>query len=154
MPHIILLGNYRDKLEYPELRRKAQEYYDKYKPDRVIIEKKSAGISLIQDLQRAGIPVMKDVPDRDKVARAYAVTPVMQQGRVFLPKGKAFANDLYDEALSFTAVGSHANDDQVDCLTLALSFVIKHYKVSPELPKDIKKAPKVESYWSRLRKVA
>ena len=63
-----------------------------------IIEKKASGQSLIQDMRRAGLPVLDYIPDRDKTARVYAATPMMEAGRrVWLPKGHDWSDDLYSE---------------------------------------------------------
>jgi hypothetical protein len=61
-PNLVLLGNVRERLEYPELRRTAQDLYDDYQPDVCIIEKKASGQSLIQDMRRAGLPVLDYLP--------------------------------------------------------------------------------------------
>ncbi len=55
-PCLILLGNHRERLEYPDLRRVAQELYDEFRPDICIIEKKASGQSLLQELRGDGIP--------------------------------------------------------------------------------------------------
>ena len=99
--NLILLGNERGRFDYPTLRMKAQELYDYHNPDVCIIEKKASGQSLIQDLRRAGLPVLDYIPDRDKTARVYAATPMMEAGRVWLPKGHEWSDDLYSEAITF-----------------------------------------------------
>ena len=66
-----------------KLRRIAQQLYDEHRPDVCMIEKKASGQSLIQDMRRAGLPVLEYLPDRDKVARVYA-TPIMEAGRVWI----------------------------------------------------------------------
>ena len=65
---MILLGNTRGRYEYPELRRIAQDLYREFRPDVCIIERKASGQSLIQDMRRAGLPVVDYLPDMDKVA--------------------------------------------------------------------------------------
>ena len=66
----------------------AQMSFDEHKPDVCIVEKKASGQSLIQDMRRAGLPVLDYTPDRDKISRVYAATPSMEAGRVWFPKGK------------------------------------------------------------------
>ena len=99
--NLILLGNTKGRYEYPELRRIAQELYQAFKPDVCIIEKKASGQSLIQDMRRAGLPVLDYLPDRDKVSRVYAATPLMESGRVWLPEDRLWADDLFSECMSF-----------------------------------------------------
>ena len=145
--NLILLGNIRGRFEYPELRRKAQELYYDYRPDVCIIEKKASGQSLIQDMRRAGLPVLDYLPDRDKVARVYAATPLMEAGRVWLPEGKTWADDLYAECMSFPH-GSH--DDQVDCLTMAIHYMKDSWNlIHPEDPnwEDEPRTKKRVAYW-------
>jgi len=130
--HLILLGNTRGRYEYPELRRIAQDLYRDFRPDVCIIEKKASGQSLIQDMRRAGLPVLDYLPDKDKVARVYASTPMMEAGRVWLPKNKIWADDLFSECMSFPN-GSH--DDQVDCLSMAVHYMKDSWNLThPEDP--------------------
>ena len=127
VPNLILLGNVKDRFEYPDLRRTAQMLYQKHKPDVCIIEKKASGQSLLQDMRLAGLPVLDYLPDRDKVSRVYAATPLMESGRVYIPKGKEWAKDLYDESLAFP---NGAHDDQVDAMTMAIHYMRDSWHVS------------------------
>jgi len=146
--HLILLGNTRGRYEYPELRRIAQELYREFRPDVCIIEKKASGQSLIQDMRRAGLPVLDYLPDKDKVARVYASTPMMEAGRVWLPKNKIWADDLFSECMSFPN-GSH--DDQVDCMTMAVHYMKDSWNLThPEDPSwedEGSKKDKRVAYW-------
>ena len=146
--HLILLGNTRGRYEYPELRRIAQDLYREFRPDVCIIERKASGQSLIQDMRRAGLPVLDYLPDKDKVARVYASTPMMESGRVWLPKNKVWADDLFSECMSFPN-GSH--DDQVDCMTMAVHYMKDSWNlIHPEDPSwedDQSKRNKRVAYW-------
>ena len=51
-----------DRVTYPELRKIAQESYEEYDPDAVLIEKKASGQSLLQDLRMAVGAEAKTVP--------------------------------------------------------------------------------------------
>ena len=51
----IVVEMWYDKVSYPELRSLAQEAYDDWQPDTVLIEKKASGQSLLQDLRMGGI---------------------------------------------------------------------------------------------------
>lgn len=146
--HLILLGNTRGRYEYPELRRIAQDLYREFRPDVCIIERKASGQSLIQDMRRAGLPVLDYLPDKDKVARVYASTPMMEAGRVWLPKNKIWADDLFSECMSFPN-GSH--DDQVDCMTMAVHYMKDSWNLThPEDPSwedEGSKKDKRVAYW-------
>jgi len=146
--HLILLGNTKGRYEYPELRRIAQDLYKEFRPDVCIIERKASGQSLIQDMRRAGLPVLDYLPDKDKIARVYASTPMMEAGRVWLPKNKIWADDLFSECMSFPN-GSH--DDQVDCLSMAIHYMKDSWNLThPEDPSwedDGSKRDKRVAYW-------
>jgi predicted phage terminase large subunit-like protein len=111
----IVLEAWYDKVSYPELRKLAQEAYDDWEPDAVLIEKKASGQSLLQDLRMAGVPVLAYSPDRDKEARAHAASALLEDGRIFYPKRK-WAEDLISICAAFPA---HPNDDIVDTCTQA-----------------------------------
>ena len=145
-PNLILLGNVRGRFEYPELRRTAQMLYSKHKPDVCIIEKKASGQSLIQDMRRSGLPVKDYMPDRDKVARAYAASPIMEAGRVWIPKNKKWADELIEELTRFPHA---AHDDQVDALVMAIHYLKESWHVThPDDPEwEDEKRHKRVAYW-------
>tara|TARA_R110002051_G_C8656527_1_gene488370 strand:- start:229 stop:1092 length:864 start_codon:yes stop_codon:yes gene_type:complete len=112
----ILLEAYWGKPSYPELRKLAQEAYEEWEADTVLIEKKASGQSLLQDLRMSGVPVLAYSPDRDKVARAHASSALLEDGRIYYPSDKRWAKDLIDIVAAFPA---HPNDDIVDTCTQA-----------------------------------
>lgn len=116
LDNVILLDAWRDRVDFPDLRTKVKVLIKKYQPDTVLIESKASGQSLIQELRRAGIPVVAYTPDRDKVARAWSVQPILESGVVWAPE-KPFADMVIDECAAFPT-GAH--DDLVDCTTQAL----------------------------------
>ena len=144
--HLILLGNIKGRFEYPELRRITQQLYHEYRPDVCIVEKKASGQSLIQDMRRAGLPVLEYLPDRDKVARVHAASPMIEAGRVWIPKNKKWSDDLLQEMLRFP---NAAHDDQVDAMTMAIHYMKEAWHLShPEDPEweDEPKQKRV-AYW-------
>ena len=112
----IVLEMWYDRVNYPELRRLAQDSYDEYQPDAVLIEKKASGQSLLQDLRMAGIPVLEYSPDRDKEARAHASSALLEDGRIWYPADKRWAKDLISICAAFP---TGDNDDIVDTCTQA-----------------------------------
>jgi predicted phage terminase large subunit-like protein len=145
--NLILLGNLKGRFEYPELRRMSQLLYDQFKPDVCIIEKKASGQSLIQDMRRSGLPVREYLPDRDKVSRVYAASPMMEAGKVWIPVHKKWAADLIEELIQFP---NAAHDDQVDALTMAIHFMRDSWHVThPEDPEwdDERPQRKRVAYW-------
>jgi predicted phage terminase large subunit-like protein len=116
--NIILLNAFRDRMEFPELKRCAIEQYKEWNPDSVIIEKKASGAPLIYEMRAMGIPVQEFTPSRgnDKISRLNAVSDLFASGRVWAPNTQ-WAEEVVDEVASFPA-GEH--DDYVDSVSLAL----------------------------------
>lgn len=147
--NVLLLNQVRGRWGYPELRRQALEQYKAFKPDRIIIENKASGQSLIQDLKLNGLPVQGYQPDRDKVARAHAVTGIIERQRVWMPLTKKYAAEVLQELLEFPK-GAH--DDAVDAMVILLLYLRRRYELTqehvtrPEAPSYRK--PR-RSYWSQ-----
>jgi len=116
-----LLDVWRDKVEFPELKRVAIALYERDMPNLVLVEDKASGQSLIQELQRnTRIPVLPVKVDRDKIARVYAATPIIEAGKVFLPEN---AHWLFDYIEELSAFPNTEHDDQVDSTTQVLSYL-------------------------------
>ena len=132
----LLLEAWADRVDYYELRKLAKESYNKWRPDRVLIEKKASGISLVQDMRRGGIPVSTYSPDRDKIARAYAVQPMLESGLVWLPDRK-WAEAVRDHASAFPT-GAPPSADYTDTITQALLYLRNSWWVHQidDLPKE------------------
>tara|TARA_R100000664_G_C2758436_1_gene147318 strand:- start:2234 stop:3754 length:1521 start_codon:yes stop_codon:yes gene_type:complete len=118
VPNLILLDAYRKRMEFPELKIKAQEHYTDWEPDALIIEAKAAGAPLVFELRAMGIPVSEFTPTRgnDKIARVNAVTDLFASGAIWAPDTR-WAQEVVEETASFPA-GEH--DDYVDSTTQAL----------------------------------
>jgi predicted phage terminase large subunit-like protein len=117
-PNLILLDAFKDKLEFPELKKAAYQMYYDWEPDQMIVEAKAAGSPLIFELRAMGIPVTEFTPSRgqDKIARVNAVTDLFASGIIWVPPTR-WAEELVEEAAAFPA-GEH--DDLVDSMTQAL----------------------------------
>jgi predicted phage terminase large subunit-like protein len=96
-------------------------------------------------MRRAGLPVLDYIPDRDKTARVYAATPLMEAGRVWLPKGNEWSDDLFSEAIMFPN-GRH--DDQVDAMTMAIHYMKESWNLTH--PDD----PDYDEGYERKKRVA
>ena len=149
IPNAILINMVKGRWGYPKLRSTAMSLWHKYKPDRVIIENKASGQSLIQDLRMNRLPITPFTPDRDKVSRANAVTPMLEAGRVWLPKGKKYTAELMAEALQFPR-GRH--DDAVDAMVMALLYLGRLHELSQaEISKPEQPYRRTfRSYWGSL----
>jgi len=116
--NIILLNAYRERMEFPTLKRVAIEQYQDWEPDSIIIEKKASGAPLIYEMRAMGIPVQEFTPSRgnDKITRLNSVSDLFASGIVWAPN-RSWAEEVIDEVASFPA-GEH--DDYVDSVSLAL----------------------------------
>ena len=117
--HLILLNAFRDRLEFPELKRVVLREYKEWQPDGLIIEKKASGAPLIYELRAMGVPVQDFTPTKgnDKISRLNAVSDIFASGRVWVPE-TSWAEEVIEEVASFPA-GDH--DDYVDSVSMALA---------------------------------
>ena len=119
--HLILLNVINVRVEFPELKDLAMREYKDWEPDALIVEKKSAGTQLYQELRRMGIPVQEFTPSKstgDKIARVNAVADILRSGMVWYPEGRRWAEELIEQCVAFP-YGSH--DDMVDVTSMALA---------------------------------
>jgi predicted phage terminase large subunit-like protein len=117
--HIILLNSIKRRMEFPELKALALEEYKEWEPDAFIVEKKSNGVPLFQELRRQGIPLQEYTPHRgsgDKLARLNSVADIVMSGLVWVPETR-WAEELVEEIAGFP-FSSH--DDLVDSTVMAL----------------------------------
>jgi len=117
---LILLNSIKDRFEFPELKQMCLDHVREWEPDAFIVEKKSSGVAVYQELRRMGIAVSEYTPHRgsgDKYARLNAVADMISSGLVWVPETR-WADELVDEVASFP-YGS--NDDLVDSSVMALT---------------------------------
>jgi predicted phage terminase large subunit-like protein len=116
--NIILLDSVKKRMEFPELKALVLERYKEWEPDSFIVEKKSNGAALYQELRRMGVPVGEFTPGKgqDKISRVNAVSDLFASGIVWAPAHR-WAKEVIEECNDFPA---GANDDLVDSTTLAL----------------------------------
>lgn len=118
--NLILLESIRERYEFPELKDMAYKQYKLWEPDAFIVEKKSSGTALYQEMRRAGIPVSEITPTKasgDKTARLNSVADMIRTGMVWYPAGMKWAKDLVEEVSGFPSFG---HDDRVDTTIMAL----------------------------------
>lgn len=138
--NVMLLSSFRGRLEYPDLRKMATRlsynYQDTdienpirghYPPDLVLIEEKVSGYSLLSDLMRANIPVMKFNPNRhgDKIGRCRVVTHIIENGLVWLPTEAPKHELLSEESQHFLYAASlFPNDESNDLIdSMSQAFI-------------------------------
>jgi predicted phage terminase large subunit-like protein len=116
-----LLSFWRERAEFPELKRQVSSQAEQWKPHAILIEDKASGQSLLQELRLATrFPLLPIKVDGDKRARAEAVTPLFEAGRIFVPESAPWLDTYLDELAVFPA-GTH--DDAVDSTTQALNYL-------------------------------
>ena len=117
--NIILLNAIKKRLEFPELKELVLQEYADWEPDAFIVEKKSNGAALYQEMRRMGIPVGEFTPGKgqDKISRVNSVADLFHSGIVWAPE-KRWAQEVIEECNDFP---SGANDDLVDATTLAIA---------------------------------
>ena len=116
-----LLDVWRQKVEYPELKRAAISLHGRDKANVVLVEDKASGQSLIQELKRdTKLPVLPVKVDSDKVSRVNAVSPLIESGKVLLPESAPWLHDYIEELSSFP---SAEHDDQVDSTSQFMAWV-------------------------------
>ena len=141
-PNLILLNAFRDRMEFPTLKKVAIEKYDEWQPDSIIVEKKASGSPLIYEMRAMGIPVQEFTPTKgnDKITRLNAVSDLFASGIVWAPR-RSWAEAVIDEVASFPA-GEH--DDYVDSTSMALMRFRKGGFI--RLPSD---EPEEQQYFKR-----
>ena len=117
--NIILLNSIKKRLEFPELKELAMEEYSSWDPDAFIVEKKSSGTALYQEMRRMGLPVQEYTPHRgsgDKLARLNSVSDIVSSGLVWVPTTR-WAEEVVEEIAGFPFM---SHDDLVDSTIMAL----------------------------------
>ena len=133
---VLLLDCWDKHLIFPDLKAEViDEYRVSYgegkkqkKPDMLLVEEKAAGLSLIQELRRAHLPVSGYNPGRaDKMQRLQIAAAVFVAGRVWLPESDhrpGYVKDWVEPLLSqLCAFPDATHDDYVDSTTQAMRWL-------------------------------
>ena len=145
--NIILLNAFRDRMEFPTLKKKAIEEYKDWEPDSVIIEKKASGAPLIYEMRAMGIPVQDFTPSKgnDKICRLNAVSDIFASKRVWIPNTH-WAEEVVDEVASFPG-GDH--DDYVDSVSMAIMRFRKggYIRTVNDEPEEVQEFKRRRAYY-------
>lgn len=123
-PRAMLVYAWAERLEFHDLVSKVQETMTTYKVDRLLVEDKAAGHSVVQELRRMfgynDIVVQTISPKGlDKLSRVYAVQHLFAEGLIFAPD-RAWADMVINQMAQFPK-GKH--DDLCDASVYCLKFL-------------------------------
>jgi predicted phage terminase large subunit-like protein len=130
-PDMYLVDVYRAKLDFPGLKKAVIEQKLKFNPGTVLIEDKSSGTPLIQELHslgHAGIQPYVPPPNCDKKMRMYACCSPIEGGYVYLPENAEWLSTYLSELRAFP-YGRH--DDLVDSTSQAIHWVNRSKFTAP-----------------------
>jgi predicted phage terminase large subunit-like protein len=98
-----------------------------------LVEDKANGPAVISMLGRDVGGIVPVEPDGGKVARASAVSPLVEAGNVWLPASELcpWADDVIEEAAGFPTA---AHDDDVDAMSQALNRLILQPLIFAQIP--------------------
>jgi len=114
----------REKLDYPDLKRRVMAHAARLEANSVLIEDKGSGTSLVQDISQENTSGMPNpigiLPEGDKITRMSAQSAKIEARQVYLPQQAPWLGDLQAELLQFPH-GRH--DDQVDSISQFLNWI-------------------------------
>ena len=138
----LLIDAWDEHLSYPELRARAiKDWGTEYggtsvkdgvrrsrRPDRILVEAKASGQSLLQDLRLAKVPAVGYNPGMaDKVSRAHQAAPTLELGLLWVPESAKNPGHAASWAQPFLKqVGKFPvadHDDYVDTFTQAIIYL-------------------------------
>ena len=129
-PILILLDLHRDRMEGPDIPSRIKEMHGKWKWAIVGVETVQFQLTVAQQLKRDGVPVREMSRsldaiyqlDGDKKARLIGATPLMADGRFYVPEYAPWLGDLMRELLVFPNAD---HDDMVDVTSAACAIAPK-----------------------------
>lgn len=119
-----LVDSINKRMTYPDGKRTVIGWFDKWQPDVILIEDKSSGESLIQDLRVEGrYPVIAIQPDGDKVTRMSTASPMIEAGNCWLPNASLRMPWLVDYEQEIATFPNSSDKGQVDQTSQFLNWV-------------------------------
>ena len=113
-----ILDVFREKLDFPGLKRAVKRLADRFIPNYVFVEDAGSGTLLVQEFREGtGLKCISNKPQGDKVSRVYLNQGTLESGHVFVPKSAPWLDAFMHELAAFPR-GRH--DDQVDALSQLL----------------------------------
>ncbi len=132
-----LIDAWHGKVAFPELKAMLMRSYEQHHPVAILVEDAASGQSLIQEARsKTSLPIIPVKPDRDKISRAIAITPILEAGRVKLPRQAYWLQEWLYEHEVFP---NGAHDDFVDCSGYALNWLRTHEPTGMAQPREVTK---------------
>lgn len=132
-----LVHIWKDNVQYPVLKQRVKEMADVWKPHVVLIEDKSSGESLIQELKNeTSLPIIPIQPETSKILRLDSQTPSLEAGVLALPD----SNELHYEWQTYLEeclahFPSPTSWDELDMISQFLKYIREEshhaYTVAP-----------------------
>ena len=145
VPCAILLGARRGRWKFGDLKAQMIEIDRKFGCDFTLVESKGPGLSTIQELRSLGLPMKEYVPRGSKEHRLDTVSPFFEQGRIYIPKGKEWADDYIEQLCNFPA---SRYDDYVDATSQALRTIRLGGGITTTLDAEpMRRSGGVKGYW-------
>ena len=124
--HFYLLDQLRKRMSFPETQSAFKEMYARWpNPHAILVEDKANGPAIIDSLKGQIPGIIPVTPDGSKIARASAISALIEAGDVFIPDPNDYpwVIPFRQECGSFP-VGP--NDDMVDAMSQALERLKKN----------------------------
>jgi predicted phage terminase large subunit-like protein len=117
-----LLDVFRQRLTFPQLKKAVVENFRKFDVSKVLVEDRSSGISLLQELRLEIYCLEAYGPGagQDKLMRLAAQSIKFESGRVYLPSDATWLKEFKSEIIGFPGT---KHDDQVDSTSQALEYL-------------------------------
>jgi predicted phage terminase large subunit-like protein len=127
--HLYLLHVFRQRLDYPNLKRAMKQHAETYKVNNIVIEDRSSGTQLIQELRASGVHGTTCYePKMDKIMRMHSASSTIENGFVHIPVRADWLAEYLHEMAVFPN-GKH--DDQVDSTSQALDWATSAMRMHP-----------------------
>jgi predicted phage terminase large subunit-like protein len=115
-----LVDVFREKLKFLNLKSSVMRLAELHLVDTILIEDKSSGQSLIQELEtNTSLPIIPISPHKDKETRFISILSIFESGKIILPKNAPWLADFEAELFAFP---NSKHDDQIDSMTQFLKW--------------------------------
>ena len=158
---LMLIDAWDEHLAYPDLRKrvlhdwrveyggasKKSPYIRPKRPDRILVEAKASGQSLLQDLRLANVPAADYNPgNADKISRAHQAAPTLELEIIWIPESRktpgypvTWASEFMKQLTKFPVC---AHDDYVDTFTQAVIYLKNSGLLELPRAKDLEEEPR------------